>query len=353
MICSIKCAVIDQFRWHFDDEILTKDSLVPLIKPPSANEDPDVLDEGLRRTFQIRSPPTFSNIEHIEERDGQMRRVLNMGSKSIYLQATQFNRPVCPGGRDAILSLAVSEALEPLGVIPASFRNIAELCNNVLFEGNPSANLGGVCWHGPDGLGEYILKDELRPPSFTTDFYAVEEISRVIRSLWLLENECRRLCRCSDFDHYYWMPTNPSMASLGEGLRAFINRGLSPVQYISQLQEQTSQSSGQGSTSCSNMDCRSAIDCQGSSGADSASCQCIARSQTARPGSLGVMAGFIAFCGSSLVSGGSRARLHGRDMLNKTSPCVCNATYISKACCDSANGLVWEAAYLKLGQVIL
>ncbi|KAI9673622.1 MAG: hypothetical protein M1817_002259 [Caeruleum heppii] len=32
--------------------------------------------------------------------------------------------------------------------------------------------------------------------------------------------------------------------------------------------------------------------------------------------------------------------------------CVCNATYISKGCCESSDGLIWEAAASKLGEFI-
>ncbi|KAI9725325.1 MAG: hypothetical protein M1828_003340 [Chrysothrix sp. TS-e1954] len=33
-------------------------------------------------------------------------------------------------------------------------------------------------------------------------------------------------------------------------------------------------------------------------------------------------------------------------------PCPCNGTYVSHACCDSRDGLVWEAPELKLGELV-
>jgi hypothetical protein len=33
------------------------------------------------------------------------------------------------------------------------------------------------------------------------------------------------------------------------------------------------------------------------------------------------------------------------------SPCPCNTTYVSQACCDGHDGMIWEAPELKLGEL--
>ena len=73
-----------------------------------------------------------------------------------------------------------------------------------------------------------------------------------------------------------------------------------------------------------------------------------------------LVAGPVALCINMAVvvsllakQGSSSSSLHGRDVDQQPLldlSCPCNQTYVSKACCES-DGLVWEAADLKLGQL--
>lgn len=73
----------------------------------------------------------------------------------------------------------------------------------------------------------------------------------------------------------------------------------------------------------------------------STNCACKPQSQVYEPGS-----GIIYFnlaCASSLG---------GRKRDSDSFPCVCNGTYVSHACCDAHDGMVWESEDMKLGQVL-
>ncbi|KAI9893470.1 MAG: hypothetical protein M1814_006767 [Vezdaea aestivalis] len=87
--------------------------------------------------------------------------------------------------------------------------------------------------------------------------------------------------------------------------------------------------------------CESNADCTGSE--QDRGCVC-----KARPRSVGlVMMSFVAaFCWRLPVS--SRKGLAGRTIGDGVG-CVCNTTYISRACCHAPDGLVWEERGFKLG----
>ena len=70
------------------------------------------------------------------------------------------------------------------------------------------------------------------------------------------------------------------------------------------------------------------------------SCTCSTQSEQYQPGTATVA--FLAACVISL----SGKRDEGR-------PCPCNATYVSHACCGTEDGLVWEAAGFKLGEILM
>ena len=50
---------------------------------------------------------------------------------------------------------------------------------------------------------------------------------------------------------------------------------------------------------------------------------------------------------------GRNRRLGGRSEIMENLACACNATYISAACCDTGDGLVWEGIEMKLGSLKL
>ena len=72
-------------------------------------------------------------------------------------------------------------------------------------------------------------------------------------------------------------------------------------------------------------------------------CMCSTRSEQYQPGS-GTVA-FVAACIMSMAGGGGKREVAG--------PCPCNATYVSHACCGSADGMVWEEERFKLGELLL
>ena len=43
-----------------------------------------------------------------------------------------------------------------------------------------------------------------------------------------------------------------------------------------------------------------------------------------------------------------KRQLDGTDIVLEAAPCTCNSTYHSEACCDSAEGLVWEPRHAQL-----
>ena len=71
-------------------------------------------------------------------------------------------------------------------------------------------------------------------------------------------------------------------------------------------------------------------------------CMCSTQSEQYQPGS-----GMVAFAAACIIS---MSRIGGKRQ--ETSPCPCNATYVSHACCGVADGLVWEAAHFKLGELL-
>ena len=57
---------------------------------------------------------------------------------------------------------------------------------------------------------------------------------------------------------------------------------------------------------------------------------------------------------SALGQGLDSCSLCGRDeLVLDSTACACNVTYVSRACCDSNDGIIWEAVERKLGQVRL
>ncbi|KAI9893723.1 MAG: hypothetical protein M1814_005939 [Vezdaea aestivalis] len=72
-------------------------------------------------------------------------------------------------------------------------------------------------------------------------------------------------------------------------------------------------------------------------------CGCVARG-------LSLVTGvFLAATCQLLGSGSSQGLLGGRSVQAEESHCVCNSTYVSAACCQATDGLVWEAPNFKMG----
>jgi hypothetical protein len=74
-------------------------------------------------------------------------------------------------------------------------------------------------------------------------------------------------------------------------------------------------------------------------------CRCIARQQSVALS----LTGLIASCG--LVLSTHRGHKLGGRGLSMEEPCACNSTYVSAACCQSDDGMVWESAEMKLGEL--
>ena len=70
-------------------------------------------------------------------------------------------------------------------------------------------------------------------------------------------------------------------------------------------------------------------------------CDCALSSTTYEPSSNTMSYSYNCAAGSG---GGGRRR-------NEHDPCPCNSTYVSYGCCDSVDGMVWEAKDLKLGKL--
>ena len=81
--------------------------------------------------------------------------------------------------------------------------------------------------------------------------------------------------------------------------------------------------------------CSTNAECQGSKG------DCICRTQKETYVMGKGIVHFVAACMISL--GGKRA---------EDTPCPCNTTYVSQACCGAENGLVWEDETFKLGELL-
>lgn len=71
----------------------------------------------------------------------------------------------------------------------------------------------------------------------------------------------------------------------------------------------------------------------------------------------GTKGGFLSQCVAPVGRGGfnplSRLLPRALDKIDAfPNACPCNQTYVSRACCDSQDGTVWEANELKLGALI-
>ena len=93
---------------------------------------------------------------------------------------------------------------------------------------------------------------------------------------------------------------------------------------------------------------------RGGQGAQRQDCACVAaQSSQYQPGN-GVVA-FVAACIVSLAAGsgnygGKRAVKEEGGV--EDSPCPCNRTYVSYACCGADDGVVWEREEFRLGELV-
>ena len=72
------------------------------------------------------------------------------------------------------------------------------------------------------------------------------------------------------------------------------------------------------------------------------SCRCYATGSTVNPVTHTLQ--YTSSCGHTLSG-----NLNGR---GESTPCACNTSYVSHMCCESREGLVWEASKLKLGELM-
>ncbi|KAI9678174.1 MAG: hypothetical protein M1817_006119 [Caeruleum heppii] len=144
----------------------------------------------------------------------------------------------------------------------------------------------------------------------------------------------RQFCRIPDPAS---LPAAPPAASLPEHSRPAAAAAAEPYPQC-------------GARCTSNRDCR---------GADpsAAGCRCVAADvETARTAGLDpVFPGAVCL----LVTAALSNRPFKANPLGGRSPsdvpaiaCACNATYVSRGCCDSDDGMIWEAPSLKLGNLI-
>ncbi|KAI9723850.1 MAG: hypothetical protein M1828_004100 [Chrysothrix sp. TS-e1954] len=57
---------------------------------------------------------------------------------------------------------------------------------------------------------------------------------------------------------------------------------------------------------------------------------------------------YFASCGYNPKAG----LLGGKTKRQHSQPCPCNTTYVSYGCCDSEDGMIWEAPKLKIGELV-
>ncbi|KAI9890585.1 MAG: hypothetical protein M1814_003783 [Vezdaea aestivalis] len=270
----------------------------------------------------------------------------------------------------------------PLPYSHLHYPDLQALCAVAPLGGSPHGSAGFTCVRRPNSLAEepfeLVYFDEWTPHALTNSNWPTGLAVRLYCAAYCACNE-RQLAdrsrqalqnvRVSWLAGGVWvtlldggvqliLPGGAVVAIVGEGavagppppgLIAMRPWWLKNQASVEEIRESQSIDSGVCGSSCrSNQDC--------GSGATACS-RCMVSINKQQPdGSR--MRGMDIFLGAActivglglrekrLGSGGTRGK---RDLRKTDEVCACNATYVSRACCDSADGMLWEDTRLKLG----
>ncbi|KAI9726094.1 MAG: hypothetical protein M1828_002102 [Chrysothrix sp. TS-e1954] len=234
----------------------------------------------------------------------------------------------------------------PAGFSAAQYTDAMAFCSAVY--GVPNRNLG--CWcPAPHVAPICSLQNGANPTLFSSYFGIADAYGSISRVSML--DFCLERCECYDndtADDYHTenatqqassqaqpdrnpgaavgADTPPSINAppLGSSLANASGFGLDPTSFNTYLDvDQCGQS------------CKVGDSCPGHN------CLCQVKSAKYEPGAG--LVEYLAAC--TLYVSGKKAR-------EESPPCPCNETYVSHACCDARQGMVWEAPHLKLGELV-
>ena len=230
-----------------------------------------------------------------------------------------------------------------------TFTTAMEFCAHAYYGGKPRLNFGGVCLpSGSPNKRILAFPYRTRPPVFSRDYNSSALL--LLTFLDVSISSCRTLCRCPGDDDYDTIDLHTSgnaeeQDSMGEADVQLL--GTLPVEEDLRSSPQDQQCPAETKT-CAG---------PGSSNKCSDGCRCQIDGQSVNPAQFNPNQ-LTAFCVDaytfSQLNRGHR-RKHPRNLggtLDGQRPyCPCNVTYVSHACCESNDGLVWEVSHMKVGEL--
>jgi hypothetical protein len=289
------------------------------------------------------------------------------------------NHPICKTGLDFELEDLnhIVQSFLPPGV---SYTETSQICVNTLYGGSHYGNLGGVCIHDSNGLATLNYPEEFKDPKFTTAYYPSPPSLRMMSALRSLEGFCNSNCWCPNDREQKILLSSIRTSRLDRLVQRFRNFPSKMSRVIQRKHRRPGPESGSESGAgagaggssitthqseypychlspsvkthsntkletidpqiCSNEECLGVESC-------GPECKCAVKG-TVDPAHFDYW-GFVGACAAASLLW-PQPKLGGRRDFD-AEYCACNATYISGACCDSLDGLIWEAPEMKIGEL--